>query len=90
LLTISLPAFECFLENGIALDVGARPTFPRAAKPGHAMADMEKESLSLLLAVVADVDAGFDLFRHDRMKGGTAFPFDFALVDLLAAGAAGI
>jgi hypothetical protein len=54
------------------------------------MPDVEKESLSLLFAVVADVDAGFDLFRNDFLKGGAAGPFDFALVDLFSARAAGI
>jgi hypothetical protein len=54
------------------------------------MADVEKESLSLLFAVVADVDTGFDLFRNDRLQRGVAGPCDFALVDLLAARAAGI
>src|SRR5689334_15528491 len=37
-------------EHGIALDIGSRPALPAAAEAGHAMAEIEKEALALLLA----------------------------------------
>ena len=49
------------LEDRIALDVGALPPLPRAAEPAQPVADVEQERVALLLAVVADVDAGLDL-----------------------------
>ena len=45
-------------EDRIALDVGALAPLPRAAEPGEPVADVEDERVALLLAVVADVDAG--------------------------------
>ncbi len=46
---------------------------------------MEKETLALLLAIVADIDAGGDLLRNDSLQGGMARPRDFAGVDGFAA-----
>jgi hypothetical protein len=42
---------------------------------------MEEESLALLLAVVADIDSGFDLFRNDPLQGGMAGLLDFDRID---------
>src|SRR5262249_56294522 len=54
------------LEVGIALYIGARPALPDAAEPGHAVTDVEEETLALLLAVVDYVDAGFELAADGR------------------------
>ena len=59
-------------EDRIALDVGALLPLPRAAEPGQPVADVEDERVALLLAVVADVDAGLDLLRHDGVQRGLA------------------
>jgi hypothetical protein len=56
---------EHALENRIADNVAARPALPGAAEAAHPMLDVEEKALALLLAVVADVDAGFDLLGHD-------------------------
>jgi hypothetical protein len=42
---------------------------------------MEKESLALLLTVVADIDPGRDLFRNDPLQGGMAGLLDFDRID---------
>src|SRR5690606_41157701 len=42
-----------------------RTTCPGAAKARHAMLNVEEETLALLLSVVAYVDAGCGLLRHD-------------------------
>ncbi len=60
------------MKIGIALDVGALSPLPRAAEPGQAITDVEDERVALLLAVVADVDAGFDLLRDDVLHRGAA------------------
>src|SRR4029077_9727686 len=58
------------LEEGIALDIAARPALPRPAEPGHAVTDIKEERLALLLAVVADIDAGSELLVDDlRYRG---------------------
>jgi hypothetical protein len=51
---------------------------------------MEKESLALLFTVIADIDAGFDLFRDDALQGGVAGLVDFDRVDDVATRAPGI
>jgi hypothetical protein len=51
---------------------------------------MEKESLALLLTVIADIDAGFDLFRNDPLQGGMTGLLDFGRVDGFATRAPGI
>src|SRR6185312_16595982 len=51
-------------ETGVAHDVGHRLAVPVAAKAAHAVAHIQKESLPLLLAVVANVDPGRDLLAH--------------------------
>src|SRR5439155_7584125 len=53
------------LEYRVAHGVGAGPALPRAAKAAHPVADMKEEALALLLAVVADIGAGFGLLAHD-------------------------
>jgi hypothetical protein len=82
--------FQRLLENGVALDVGARPPFPCSSKAGHSMPDMEEESLALLLTVVADIDSGFDLLRDDPLQGGVASLLDFGRVDRFPARAPGV
>ena len=59
-------------EDRIALDVGALAPLPRAAEPGEAIADIEDEGVTLLLAVIADIDAAFGLLRHDGVHRGAA------------------
>ena len=56
-----LPRLEC----RIVRDVGEHLARPAAAEAAHAMAHVEEERLALLFAVVADIDAGGDLLRHD-------------------------
>jgi hypothetical protein len=51
---------------------------------------MEEESLALLFAVIADIDSGFDLFRHDPLQGGMAGLLDFGRVDWFPTRAPGI
>ena len=60
------------LNVGIALHVGARRPRPGAAEAAHAGAHIKEERLALLLAVVADVDAGVALSAHDRFQCGAA------------------
>src|SRR5205807_9608682 len=62
-----------------------RPALPAAAKAAHAVADIEEERLALLLAVVADVDAGLDLLVDDPAQGFLAEPVKLGRVDLAAA-----
>src|SRR5262249_49726577 len=50
--------------------------------------EIEKEGVALLLAVVADVDAGFNLQRHDRAQRLAAGGGNGIGVDAFAAGAA--
>ena len=80
LLQIALPEFR------IAVDVGARRPLPGAAEPGEPLLEIEKEGVVLLLAVVADVDAGLHLLRHDRAQRVEARGGDFARAERLAAG----
>ena len=42
---------------------------------------MEKEALALLFTVIADIDSGLDLFRHDLLQGGAAGLLDFDCID---------
>ena len=49
------------LEFGIAVDVGARRPLPAAAQPGQPVLEIKEKRIALLLAVVADVDAGLGL-----------------------------
>src|SRR5215207_7432740 len=65
------------LQDRVALDVAARPALPAAAEPAHAVADIEKERLALLLAVVADIDAGLDLAVDDAAQRRLAEPLKF-------------
>ena len=75
------------LEDRIAGDVAALPALPAAAKAAHAALDVEEEALALLLAIVADVDAGFDLLRHDLTQRIAAGGIERGGVDRLAGGA---
>ena len=59
-------------EARIFSEVGHRTAVPAAAEAAHAMADVKEERLALLLAVVADVDAGGDLLAHDVARRGLA------------------
>src|SRR6185295_2655480 len=78
------------LEDRIALDIGALAALPRAAEPAQAIADVEQKRVALLLAIVADVDTGLDLLRHDGIHCRVAGGGEFGKVDRLAARAARI
>jgi hypothetical protein len=52
--------------------------------------DVEKESLALLLAIVADIDSGFDLFRNDVLQGSMAGLLDLSCVDRFPTRAPGV
>ena len=54
------------------------------------MPDVEKKRLALLLAVVADIDTGFDLLVDDPSQCRLANPVELSPIDRLAAGAAHI
>ena len=56
------------LEDRVAQRVGAGAPLPRPAKPAHPVADVQKEALALLLAIVGDVDPGLGLPAHDRAQ----------------------
>src|SRR4029077_19400738 len=75
------------LEERIALGVAARPAPPAPADPAHAVAEIEKEGFALLLAIVADVDAGLDLLVDDSTERRLAEPVELGPVDRAAAGA---
>src|SRR5439155_21184534 len=53
----------------------------------NAMAQVEKEGLALLLAIVADIDSGLDLLVDDPAKRRLAEAVEFSRVDRAAAGA---
>src|SRR5262249_9011397 len=53
-----------------------------AAEAAHAVADIEKERFALLLAIVADVDAGFDLFVDDLAQRLLAETVELGRIDL--------
>ena len=72
-------------ELGIAVDVAARRPLPAAAKAREAPLEIEKEGIALLLAVVADVDPGFALLRHDAAHRVAAGAVDLGHVHRLAA-----
>src|SRR5215831_6827721 len=52
------------------------------------MPNVEKKRLALLLAVVADIDTGFDLLVDDPSQCRLAYPVELSPIDRLAAGAA--
>src|SRR5215469_5215576 len=60
--------FHHLPEHRIAQRVGTSAALPGAAKAAHPMADVEKETLALLLAVVAEIDPRFHLLAHDRAQ----------------------
>src|SRR5579872_5651077 len=82
--------FERALEDRIMLDIGARPTLPCSAKACHPVADMEEKAFALLLAVIADVDSGLDLFWNDFLERGVTGLVDLGRIDCLAPGTHGI
>jgi hypothetical protein len=51
---------------------------------------MEEESFALLLAIIADINTGLDLFRDDRLQCGEAGLLDLKRIDCLATRALGI
>src|SRR6266513_518308 len=73
------------LQERIALDIAAGPALPAAAEPAHAVADIEEEGLALMLAIVADIDAGFDLLVDDPAQRLLAEPVELGRIDLAAA-----
>jgi hypothetical protein len=56
----------------IAAGNGSGRAVPRAAETAHAAADIQEEGLALLLAVVANIDAGVTLAPHDFLHRGVA------------------
>src|SRR5690348_17111829 len=78
------------LQERIAFDIAARPALPAVAETAHPMPDVEKKRLALLLAVVADIDTGFDLLVDDPAQCRLANPVELGAIDRLAAGAAHI
>jgi hypothetical protein len=78
------------LEFRIAVDVGARRPFPAAAEAGQPGLEIEKERVALLLAVVADIDAGRALLVHDPPHGGAPGAIDLGVVGRVPACAGGI
>jgi hypothetical protein len=77
-------------EYRIAIDVRARRAFPAAAQPGKPVAQVEKKRFALLLAVVADVDAGLRLFGHHPGERRLAGGIERSRIDCLAARAGDI
>src|SRR5262249_6408470 len=61
--------------------VGAGPALPGAAKAAHPVADVKKEPLALLFAVVADVGAGVGLLAHDPAQRRLAEPLELGRID---------
>src|SRR6266446_3437753 len=78
------------LEKRITFDIAARPALPAVAETAHPMPDVEKKRLALLLAVVADIDTGFDLLVDDPAQCRLANPVELSRIDRLATGAAHI
>src|ERR1051325_865048 len=74
-----------FFEERVTLDIAARPALPAAAEPAHAVADIEEEGLALLLAIVADIDAGLSLLVDDLPRRLLAEPVELGRIDLTAA-----
>jgi hypothetical protein len=75
------------LKKGIAFDIAARPALPAVVETAHPMPDVEKKCLALLLAVVADIDTGFDLLVDDPVQCRLANPVELrahAMVRLLS------
>src|SRR5262249_36093112 len=75
-------------EHRVAVDVGARRALPTAAEPGQPVAQVEKERLALLLAVVADIDTGFHLFGNHPGERRFAGGCERGRVDRFTTGAA--
>ena len=73
------------LELRIVFDVGRRRAVAGAAQTCEAVAQIEHEALAALLAIVDDVDAGFDLLRDDGVDGGAAARFKRGCVEGFAA-----
>ena len=63
----------CCSKKRIAFDIAARPA---VAETDHPMPDVEKKRLALLLAVVADIDTGFDLLVDDPAQCRLANPVE--------------
>ncbi len=69
------------LEVRIAVDIGARRPLPTAAKSRQPRLEIEKEGIALLLAVIADVDAGVVLLAHDRPHRVASGAIDLGRID---------
>src|ERR1700730_7862872 len=69
------------LEYRVTQGIGAGPALPRTAKATHPVADVKKEALALLLAIVADVGARIDLLRDDSPQRRLAQSFELARID---------
>ena len=72
------------LEKRIAFDIVARPALPAVAETAHPMPDVEKKRVALLLAVVADIDTGFDLLDDDPAQCRLANPVELRAHAILA------
>ncbi len=71
-------------QLGKFLVVAAAAALRFAGEARHALRDVGLEADALLLAVIADIDAGFLLFRHDVAHRPVQFRVEFGLVDLVA------
>ena len=76
--TASRAASICAIccSRSVAFDIAARPALPTVAETAHPMPDVEKKRLALLLAVVADIDTGFDLLVDDPAQCRLANPVE--------------
>src|SRR6478672_128223 len=77
--------YPALLEFGIAVDVGARRPLPGPTQPGQALFEIKEKGIALLLAIVADVDAGLGLPRYDRAQRGQAGCGNFIRGDAFSA-----
>src|SRR5262245_22114738 len=77
-------------ENRIAFHIRALTALPRAAETAQAVPNVEHERVALLLAIVADIDAGLDLLGNTLIKRRLSFRLKDGGIDRLAARAASV
>jgi hypothetical protein len=85
--TASVLLGEHLLELRICIHIGAGRALPAAAETRKPLAQVEKERLALLLAIVADVDADLALLRHHAAHRVPPKPRDLGWIDLVTASA---
>src|SRR5262249_11404154 len=78
------------LEFRVAIDVGPRGPLPASAQTGQPALEIKKERVALLLAVVADIDAGGALLVDDAPHRLLAGLRDLSSVRRLAGSAHGV